>query len=151
LSTCIDTQVKIEATVILHDNHLATAMVFPLWDWRHHCTSKTMSRRNWTNTTVKKWLNVIARGGTCAVGRSFKGVDHIFGSIRILRLYKQKLEEMLVSDVVKEGGKQGQSVVEFIDVVSRKYPKTFVHLKRENTKTINWQFEYTVIEWEWVK
>jgi hypothetical protein len=76
--------------------------------------------------------------------------------VRIISVYKEILRDMPLSDVMNEGGEEGETVKHFVTRYRRYFqreqfvvPKVGgVGIKTE--LRIIWNCEYTVVLWEWI-
>ena len=122
-------------------------MPFGLYDWKDDI-NKGMSRRDWMESTVKQFKTYI--GKLIKAGKSFGGDEYVFGVIRIEEVYEQSLTDMPESDVVREGGREGESVRDFV-WRQREYFKIDVADREKGVITIDWEKKRTVVVWEWVE
>jgi hypothetical protein len=119
---------------------LATDTPFYLYDFRH-ALRKVMSRRDWKPSTVSKYNGYI--GQLLKAGKGFAGDECVFGVIRIKEVCNESLKDMPRSDVVREGGREGESVAAFV----KREQKYF---KSKEEKTVDWHRKRTVVVWEWI-
>jgi hypothetical protein len=87
-------------------------VVLGLIEWRNNMW-KVMSRRNWTVGRHEQWELYV--GQLVRVGRALgRGNEDVYGVVRLVEVHKQSLANMPLSDVVREGGGEGESVEHFI-------------------------------------
>jgi hypothetical protein len=136
------------------DSDLAGMTILGIAEWREYI-NKDMTRRNWATETHNLYCDYV--GGLIRVGRVVGGEEYVFGVVRILDVYRQILGDMPVTDVVREGGEEGESVEHFVTRFRKHFVKRrFIVPKVRGTGTktelrVSWDFEYTVVCWEWVE
>jgi hypothetical protein len=127
--------------------------IFGLLDWKDSPTKDT-SRRNWTITVHTRFCGYI--GGLIRVGKAFGNSDDVFGVVRITAVYREILRNMPLADVVREGGLEGETVEQFVTRYKQYFAKVKFKVPKvsgigvKTVSKINWDFEYTVVRWEWV-
>ena len=116
--------------------------VLGLHDWKEKVRSgtKTMTRRNWVETTLDKWRDLIGRN--IYAGKCFGKVK--WGVIRIESItLNQSLSDFPSEDVLLEGGRHGQTPQAFV----LEHAKYF---RDRGTKRIDWEKMYTVIKFKYL-
>jgi hypothetical protein len=123
-------------------------------EWKEYI-NKDMSRRNWATETHNLYCAYV--GDLIRVGRVVGGKEYVFGVVRILDVHRQILRDMPVTDVMRDGGEEGESVENFVTRFRKHFVKKKVivpKMRGIGTKTelrVIWDFECTVVCWEWVK